>query len=639
MNNLAQKIPDNTQAQASNFEHESMSNNSPINIIYCDQDLNITYVNPKSLETLSQIQQYLPIPVNQIMGTNIDVFHKDPAHQRRILANPKNFPYRTIIEVGPEKLDLHVSAIFSDSGEHIGSMATWDIVTKKLETEDKQRKMEALVENAPLNIMYATLDGTIEYMNPKSLETLQSIERHLPVKANEIQGGSYDIFHKNPSYQRGLLSNDRNLPHSAKINVGPEILDLNVSAMYDGDGVYTGPMVTWEVITQKVALETKSARMNSMVENAPVNILIADLDFNLTYMNPASKSQLNKLAAYLPKPVNELEGQSIDIFHKNPTHQRTMLSNPNNLPYRAKIQLGPETLDLQVAAVYDHEQNYIGPMVTWEVITEKLRLVENLKEAAAQVSSAAEEVSATSSEMENNSQSANEQATQAATASEEIAAGVRQVAHSSEELKSSIGEISQNMNETSRLVSDTLKEATEADKKMNQLSTSSKEIGDVIKVINSIAQQTNLLALNATIEAARAGDAGRGFSVVANEVKELANQTANATEQITKMILTIQSDTASSVDALKVISTSISKVNEFASQISAAVAEQNATTDELTRISNEASQGVGTIAQNIQVVSQTSNQTATNAQQLVEAAQGMTGLASKLNQLVQDVDK
>lgn len=755
--NLATKLP----AAESEVPHDvyfGMSNNSPINILYCDTNLNIMYANPKSVETLGKISQYLPVPINQIVGSNIDIFHKNPAHQRRLLSDPKNLPQVSIIELGPEKLNLHVSAIYDKTGKHIGNMATWDIVTKKLALEDRQAKMDALVSNATLNIMYANTDGTIEYLNPKSLETLRGIEQYLPVKVDEISGGSYDVFHKNPSFQRGLLANDKNLPHQAQIQIGPETLELNVAAMYDPDGAYTGPMVTWSIITEKLALENKvskincmvessptnimfanregiieflnpkstetltsiqdhlpvavdriqggsydvfhknpahqrqlladprnlphqanihigphtldllvtaiydsegeysgpmvtwdvvtdklelekkSARMNSMIENAPVNILMADLDLNLVYMNPASRSTLTSLEKHLPKPVNQLDGQSIDIFHKNPSYQRTLLANPSNLPHEANIKLADETLSLLVSPIYDHENNYIGPMVTWEVVSDKIRLVESLKEAAVQVSSASEEVAATSREMEGNAQGANAEASQAAAAGEEISAGVRQVAHSSEELRSSIGEISENMNNTSKLVNKTLVEAEEADKKMTQLSSSSKEIGDVIKVINSIAQQTNLLALNATIEAARAGDAGRGFSVVANEVKELANQTAAATEEITKKIVAIQEDTKSSVDAIKVISSSIQQVNDFASQISAAVQEQNATTDELTRISNEASEGVNGISQNIKAVSETSNQTANNAQQLVEASRGMTSLAQKLNDLVQDVD-
>lgn len=633
---LAKKI-ESLDAPSASTEFQGMTENSPINIMFCDKDLTITYMNPKSLETLTLVENHLPVPANRVVGSSIDIFHKNAAYQRRLLASPRNLPHRAIIQLGPERLDLLASAIYDKNGNWVGVMATWDIVTEKLQIEEKAARMQGVVENAPANIMYANLDGIIEYVNPRSLETLKSLEKDLPVRPAAVQGQSYDIFHKNPAFQRKMLADDRKLPHRAQIKLGDQTLDLRVSATYDKNGQYTGPMLTWDVITEKLALETSMARAQSMVDNAPINIMMADRDLKLVSINKASQQTLTRLQRLLPKPVDQLLGESIDIFHKNPAQQRAILSNDRNLPHRAKIRLGDEHLDLNVSATYDKAGNYIGPMVTWEIITDRVTLVASLKEASDQVASAAEELNATSSEMRSNARAAEDEAAQAASASEQVTAGVRQVSNSSEELRASIREIAQSMNETSRMVHKTLAEATEANVKMKQLASSSQEIGDVIKVINSIAQQTNLLALNATIEAARAGDAGRGFSVVANEVKELANQTAAATEEITRKINTIQSDTKSSVEAIRVISDSINKINEIASQISAAIQEQNATTDELTRISSESSQGVNSISKSVRVVAETAVRTSVSSTQLVEAAKGLADLATRLNQIVKTV--
>jgi methyl-accepting chemotaxis protein len=66
----------------------------------------------------------------------------------------------------------------------------------------------------------------------------------------------------------------------------------------------------------------------------------------------------------------------------------------------------------------------------------------------------------------------------------------------------------------------------------------------IMEVISDIADQTNLLALNAAIEAARAGDAGRGFAVVADEVRKLAEKTMNATREVAQRTLGIQQGVA-----------------------------------------------------------------------------------------------
>jgi methyl-accepting chemotaxis protein len=121
------------------------------------------------------------------------------------------------------------------------------------------------------------------------------------------------------------------------------------------------------------SVDNSAFLMRSMLENAPINVIYADTDLKIRYLNPASLKQLKKLEQYLPVKADEIVGQSVDIFHKNPAHQQRMLADPGNLPHRAQIQVGPETLDLLVSPIYDEQRNYLGPMVTWEVITEKLR--------------------------------------------------------------------------------------------------------------------------------------------------------------------------------------------------------------------------------------------------------------------------
>ena len=94
----------------------------------------------------------------------------------------------------------------------------------------------------------------------------------------------------------------------------------------------------------------------------------------------------------MPIKADQILGQSIDIFHKRPEHQRKLLSDPSNLPHRASIQVGPETLDLLVSPIYDQNRQFLGSMVTWEVITQKLKMERDIKENAEREQAKAEEM-------------------------------------------------------------------------------------------------------------------------------------------------------------------------------------------------------------------------------------------------------
>jgi len=163
------------------------------------------------------------------------------------------------------------------------------------------------------------------------------------------------------------------------------------------------------------------------------------------------------------------------------------------------------------------------------------------------------------------------------------------------------------------------------------LAKAAEKIGEVVRIISDIAGQTNLLALNATIEAARAGDAGKGFAVVASEVKTLATQTAKATDEISAQIRMIQEATGLAVQSILGVTETIGRVNETAAAIAAAVEEQAAATQEISRNVVQAAQGTQEVSGNIVGVRQAAQQAGDEAAHVLASANGLsrTGEALK----------
>jgi methyl-accepting chemotaxis protein len=246
------------------------------------------------------------------------------------------------------------------------------------------------------------------------------------------------------------------------------------------------------------------------------------------------------------------------------------------------------------------------------------------------VSSAATELEASANTLTATAERSQQVATMVAAASEEASTNVQSVASASEELTSSVNEISRQVQESARVADVAVDQAQKTNGRVGELSKAAARIGDVVELINTIAGQTNLLALNATIEAARAGEAGRGFAVVASEVKALAEQTAKATGEIGLQITGIQAATHDSVGAIKEIGDTIGRMSEISSAIAAAVEQQGAATQEISRNIQHAAQGTSQVSSNITDVQRGASETGAASAQVHSAAKSLSVESNRL---------
>ncbi len=251
------------------------------------------------------------------------------------------------------------------------------------------------------------------------------------------------------------------------------------------------------------------------------------------------------------------------------------------------------------------------------------------------VSSSAENMESTATEMVHKTDSAKAKSTSVSAAAEQASVNVQTVSAAAEELSKSISEISQQVSQSSNISANAVEKAQQTNEMVRGLAEAAGKIGEVVELINDIASQTNLLALNATIEAARAGEAGKGFAVVASEVGNLATQTAKATEEISSQIAGIQSATNGSVEAIQGISDIIGEINQIASGVAAAVEEQGAATQEIARNVEQAASGTQEVTNNITTVAAEVDGTGEAAGRVQNSAGDLTELSNQLANSVQ----
>ena len=137
---------------------KSATDNSTSNVLMCDRNYVITYVNKAAQEKLkgleSEIRKVIPsFSADKIVGTCIDSFHKAPDMQRRLLDNPKNLPHKADIQLGPLTLELNVGAILSEKGEYLGNSLEWADVTEKRRLDTEMARIKTALDNTSTNVM------------------------------------------------------------------------------------------------------------------------------------------------------------------------------------------------------------------------------------------------------------------------------------------------------------------------------------------------------------------------------------------------------------------------------------------------------------------------------------------------------
>lgn len=111
-------------------------------------------------------------------------------------------------------------------------------------------RLSQMVESSDLGMMFANTDFEVEYLNPALMATMRKVEAHLPVRVDEIVGGSIDRFHKDPAGIRSMLAGP--LPIRTEMQLGDTHLSLTVSEILDGEGKRAGFLTSWDDVTDQV---------------------------------------------------------------------------------------------------------------------------------------------------------------------------------------------------------------------------------------------------------------------------------------------------------------------------------------------------------------------------------------------------
>ena len=376
------------------------------NVMIGSADNNIIYMNDSVVAMLraaeDDIREELSdFRVDNLQGANIDVFHKKPEHQQSMLAALKDV-HKTDIKIGRRTFGLVATPIFDDDNRRLGTAVEWKDRTEelarkeadnaRLEEERQQAaensRIKQALDTVQTNVMIGSADNHIIYMNDSVIEMLRTAEadirKELPdFRVDKLMGSSIDVFHKKPEHQQSMLAALKDV-HKTNIKIGVRTFGLVATPIYDLDDNRLGTAVEWmdrtEELARKAADEERleqereqaaeNARIRQALDNVTGNVMIGDADYNIIYMNSAVHSMMQNAEQDIRKELShfnaqELMGKNMDIFHKDKSHQRTMLEHMKE-PAVGNLKIGGRSLRVIASPINDESTGErLGTVVEW----------------------------------------------------------------------------------------------------------------------------------------------------------------------------------------------------------------------------------------------------------------------------------
>ena len=135
-----------------------------------------------------------------------------------------------------------------------------------------------------------------------------------------------------------------------------------------------------KLIQDTQAQNESATRIKTALDCVSTNVMVADSDNHIIYMNPSVQQMFaaaaDDLRERLPNfDANNLMGQNIDVFHANPRHQQRLLEKLTDT-YESKVEVSGRTFRIIANPVIDEKGQRLGTAVEWADLTAELKAAE-----------------------------------------------------------------------------------------------------------------------------------------------------------------------------------------------------------------------------------------------------------------------
>jgi len=152
---LKKKIDRDAKIAAANARIKEALDNVSANVMVADENNDIIYLNQAAEAMFTSIEKDLSQDIkgfkaSEILGSNIDRFHKNPSHQQGLVAQLSS-RHEASFKTGGRSMHFVANPVDSEDGQRLGIVVEWQDRTEEVNTEVEIQSIVDALQNGDLD--------------------------------------------------------------------------------------------------------------------------------------------------------------------------------------------------------------------------------------------------------------------------------------------------------------------------------------------------------------------------------------------------------------------------------------------------------------------------------------------------------
>ncbi len=298
-----------------------------------------------------------------------------------------------------------------DSGDETGKMLS---TLQKMQTDLRNRieadaktaaenlRIRQALDNVSVSVTVSNQDNNLIYLNQAARNMVRSMEEgirrnHQDFRLDNLVGQKISQYIDDPAvkaaFQKEIVTQE-----TYDTVISERNLHLVASPVYDDAGTYQGRVTQWTDITDELLaaeaekkrieaerqVASENARIRTALDNVSSNVMLADTQRNIIYMNKNALRLFTESQAEISKQLPDFDpqhliGTNIDRFHANPGHQADLLDGLNST-FQSELSIGDLTMKIIANPVVSDSGERLGTAVEWSDRTQEVAVEKEIDE-------------------------------------------------------------------------------------------------------------------------------------------------------------------------------------------------------------------------------------------------------------------